>query len=99
MEEPMVALADSWAGNIKPTQQEDKGSKEGTDGCNTPKEKLVFDLPEERNGTPQRKWADTNLFKALNGEGNASDFLRKALEALNGSWIFQGKKKHKVKIE
>jgi hypothetical protein len=61
--------------------------------------KLIFNLPGRCEGATQRKWADANPFKALNGEDDVSDFLRKALEALEGGWIFQGKKKQKVKID
>jgi hypothetical protein len=59
---------------------------------------LIFNLPKGCEGATQRKRGDANSFKALNGEDNASDFLRKGLEALEGGWIFQGKNKHKVKI-
>jgi hypothetical protein len=34
----------------------------------------------------------------LNEEVGASGFLKKTPEALEEGWIFQGKKKHKVKI-
>jgi hypothetical protein len=47
----------------------------------------------------QRKWANANPFQALNGVNNASNFFRKTLKALEGGWIFQGKNKHKVKLD
>jgi hypothetical protein len=84
MEEPVATVAHSLVGNLKRTQQKDKGSEEGTNGRNIPKEKLLFDLSEEHDGTAQRKWADANPFEALNGEDNTSDFLRKAPKALDG---------------
>jgi hypothetical protein len=77
----------------------DKGRKEGANENSTPKVKLIFDLLRRCEGATQRKWVDANPFEALNGEDDASNFLRKALEALEGGWIFQGKKKHKVKID
>jgi hypothetical protein len=42
---------------------------------------------------------DANPFEALNREDDVSDFFRKALKTLKGGWIFQGKNKHKIKIE
>jgi hypothetical protein len=74
----------------------DKGRKEGADGSSTPEVKLIFNLPKGCEGATQRKWADANPFKALNGEDDVSDFLKKTPEALEGGWIFQGKKKQKV---
>jgi hypothetical protein len=63
------------------------------------KAKLTFDLLGGYESATQRKWVDANPFEGLKGEDNASNFLRKAPEVLEGSWIFQRKKKHKVKIE
>ncbi len=77
----------------------EKGQNEGANGSSILETKLIFDLLGGCEGTTQRKWACANPFEALNGEDNASNFLRKALEALEGGWIFQWKKKHKVKIE
>jgi hypothetical protein len=72
---------------------------EGTDGSNTSKAKLSFNLLEEKNDSAQGKWADLNPFEVLNGENEHSDFLRKIPEELEGGWTFQGKKKNKVKID
>lgn len=76
-----------------------KKLEEGTKGRNTPKAKVIFDLPRGRDEVAQRKWVNANPFEALNGEENAFNFLKKALEALERGWIFQGKNKHKVRIE
>jgi len=35
----------------------------------------------------------------MNGEEDTFDFFKKTSEALEGGWIFQGKKKHKVRIK
>jgi hypothetical protein len=66
---------------------------EGTDGSNTSKAKLSFNLSGEKNDSAQGKWANLNPFEVLNGENEHSDFLRKILEELEGGWTFQGKKK------
>jgi hypothetical protein len=72
---------------------------EGTDGSNTSKVKLSFNLSGEKNDSTQGKWADLNPFEVLNGENERSDFLRKFPEELEGGWTFQGKKKNKVRID
>jgi hypothetical protein len=72
---------------------------EGTDGSNTSKNKLSFNLSGEKNDLVQGKWADLNPFEALNGENESSDFLREIPEELKGTWTFQGKKKNKVRID
>jgi hypothetical protein len=61
---------------------------EGTNGRNTSKAKLSFNLPGEKNDSTQGKWADLNPFEALNGENESSNFLRKILEELKGGWTF-----------
>jgi hypothetical protein len=66
---------------------------EGTDGSNTSKAKLSFNLLGEKNDSMQGKWADLNPFEALNGENESSNFLKKILKKLKGGWTFQGKKK------
>ncbi len=99
MGEPEAPLAHPLAGNPNSALPRDKGREEGVDGSSTPEMKLIFDLPGGCDGATQRKWADANPFKALNGEDDASDFFRKAPEAPKGGWIFQGKKKHRVKID
>jgi hypothetical protein len=68
---------------------------EGTDGSNTSKAKLSFNLSREKNASAQGKWADLNPFKVLNGENKRSNFLRKMSEELEGGWTFQGKKRIK----
>jgi hypothetical protein len=92
-------LTHTSAKSLTPAWPEDKGPKEGTDGCKTPEAKLIFDLPGEHDDAAQKKRVHTNPFEALNGEDNSSNFFRKALKALEKGWIFQGRKKHKVKIE
>jgi hypothetical protein len=72
---------------------------EGTDGCNTSKIKLSFNLSGEKNDSTQGKWANLNPFEALNGENESSNFLRKIPKELEGGWTFQGKKQNKVKID
>ncbi len=66
---------------------------EGTDGSNTSKAKLSFNLSGEKNDSMQGKWADLNPFEVLNGENERSNFLRKIPEKLKGGWTFQGKKR------
>jgi len=66
---------------------------EGTDGCNTSKGKLSFNLLGEKNNLAQGKWADLNPFEALNGENESSDFLKKTIEEVEGGWTFQGNKR------
>jgi hypothetical protein len=66
---------------------------EGTEGRNTSKAKLNFNLSGEKNDSAQGKWADLNPFEALNGENESSNFLKKIPEELEGRWTFQGKKK------
>jgi hypothetical protein len=66
---------------------------EGTNGNNTSKSKLSFNLSREKNDSAQGKWADLNPFEALNGENESFDFLKKIAEELEGRWTFQGKKK------
>jgi hypothetical protein len=61
---------------------------EGTDGNNTSKAKLSFNLSGEKNDSVQGKWVDLNPFQVLNGENE-----------LEGGWTFQGKKKNKVRID
>ncbi len=72
---------------------------EGTDGSNTSKAKLSFNLSGENNDSAQGKWANLNPFEVLNGENERSDFLRKIPKELEGGWTFQGKKKNKVRID
>jgi hypothetical protein len=55
---------------------------EGTDGRNTSKAKLNFNLPGEKNDSTQGKWVNLNPFEALNRENESSDFLRKISEEL-----------------
>jgi hypothetical protein len=55
---------------------------EGTDGNNTSKAKLSFNLSGEKNDSAQGKWADLNLFEVLNEENECFDFLRKISEEL-----------------
>jgi hypothetical protein len=88
----------SLAKNLIMVQPRDKGLEEGEQGCNTPKNKLIFDLLGGNDGKSQGKWADANPFGTLNEDLGASGFLKKTLEALEEGWIFQGKNKHKVKI-
>lgn len=92
MGEPKALPAHPLAGNPNAARPGDRGWEEGAVGSNAPKTKLIFDLPRGRNSAAQRKWADANPFEALNGEDDASNFLRKAPEAPKGDWIFQGKK-------
>jgi hypothetical protein len=61
---------------------------EGTDGSNTSKAKLSFNLLGEKNDSAQGKWVDLNLFEVLNEENECSDFLRKISEELEGGWTF-----------
>ncbi len=68
-------------------------------GSSTPSTKLIFYLLGGRDGTAQRKWANVNPSEALNGEDDVFDFLKKVSEVPKGGWIFQGKKKHRVKID
>jgi hypothetical protein len=99
MGKPEVFLTHSLVKNLSIAQLGDKRMEEGADGCNTPKIKFIFNLSRGCNGLSQRKWANANPFETLNEEDEAFSFLRKAPEALEGGWTFQGKKKHKVKIE
>lgn len=99
MGEPKVLLTHSLIKNHNTVQPRDEGLKEGANECNTPKIKLTFDPSGGCDGSAQRKWANAKPFEALNEEDKASDFLRKASKALEGGCTFQGKKKHKVKIE
>jgi hypothetical protein len=98
MGEPKVLLIHSSIEKLIAVQPSDKGLEEGEERCNTPKKKLIFDLPGRSNGKSQGKWVDTNPFETLNEEAGALGFLKKTLEALEEGWTFQGKKKHKVKI-
>jgi hypothetical protein len=66
---------------------------ESTDGSNTSKAKLNFNLSREKNDLAQGKWADLNLFEVLNGENERSHFLRKISEELEGGWTLLGKKR------
>jgi hypothetical protein len=52
---------------------------EGTDGHNTSKTKLSFNLPGEKNDSVQGKWVDLNPFEALN---------RKIPKEFEGGWTF-----------
>jgi hypothetical protein len=65
---------------------------EGTDGSNTSKAKLSFNLLGEKNDSAQGKGVELNPFEVLNGENERSDFLRKISEELEGGWTFQKKK-------
>ncbi len=85
--------------NPNVTLPRDKRREKGADGRSTPETKLIFNLLGGHNGATQRKWAYVNPFEALNGEDDASNFLRKAPKASEGGCIFQGKKKHMVKID
>jgi hypothetical protein len=87
-------LIHSSVENLITVQLGDKGEE----GCNTPKKKLTFDFPGGSDGKSQGKWADANPFETLNEEVGALGFLKKTSEPLEEGWIFQGKKKHKVKI-
>ncbi|CAM6024278.1 unnamed protein product [Sphagnum balticum] len=98
MGEPKDFLIHSSAENLIAVQPGDKGLEEGEEGCSTPKKKLTFNLPGRSNGKFQGKWADANPFETLNKEAEALGFLKKTPEALEEGWIFQRKKKHKVKI-
>jgi hypothetical protein len=51
---------------------------EGTDGSNTSKAKLSFNLSGEKNDSAQGKWANLNPFEVLNGKTSASIFLGKS---------------------
>jgi hypothetical protein len=72
---------------------------ESTDGSNTSKAKLSFNLSGEKNDSARGKWADLNPFEMLNGENERSDFLRKILEEIEGGWSFQAKKKNKERVD
>jgi len=50
---------------------------ENTDGSNTSKVKLSFNLSGEKNDSTQGKWADLNPFEMLNRETSAPIFLGK----------------------
>jgi hypothetical protein len=50
---------------------------ENTDGSNTSKVKLSFNLSGEKNDSTRGKWADLNPFEMLNGETSAPIFLGK----------------------
>ncbi|CAK9210701.1 unnamed protein product [Sphagnum troendelagicum] len=84
MGELVAILTHLPAKNLNAALPKDKGLDEGTDGRNTSKEKLIFDLPRGRDDAAERKWADANPFEALNGEDNAFDFLKKTPKALEG---------------
>jgi hypothetical protein len=84
MGKPKVFPTHSSIENHNTAQPGGKGLKKSVDGCNTPKIKLIFNLLGRCNGLAQRKWANANPFEALNGEDKASDFLGKALKALEG---------------
>jgi hypothetical protein len=99
MGELEVLLTHSLAENFSTAKPGDKGPKEGVDGFSTPKIKLIFNLLRGCDGLSPRKWEDANPFETLNTEDEASSFLIKASEALEGGWTFKGKKKHKIKIE
>jgi hypothetical protein len=43
---------------------------ESTDGSNTSKAKLSFNLLGEKNDLAREKWADLNPFQFLNGEND-----------------------------
>ncbi len=98
MGKPEDSLIHSLAENLITVQPGDKGLEEREEGCSTPKKKLTFDLLGGSDGKSQGKWADANPFETLNGEVGALGFLKKTPEALEEGWIFQRKKKHKVKI-
>jgi hypothetical protein len=72
---------------------------EGTDGSNTSKAKVRFNLSGEKNDSAGGKWADLNPFEVLNGENERSDFLRKIPEEIEGGWTFQAKKKNKERVD
>jgi hypothetical protein len=72
---------------------------EGTDGSNTSKAKLRFNLSGEKNDSAGGKWADLNPFEVLNGENERFDFLRKIPEEIEGGWTFQAKKKNKERVD
>ncbi len=61
---------------------------EREDGNTTPKVKLSFELLGRQDDATQKKWINANPFKALNGEDESFDFLKKTLEDLEGGWIF-----------
>jgi hypothetical protein len=68
---------------------------EGTDGRNTSKVKLSFNLLGEKNDSAQGKWADLNPFEALIGENESFNFFKKipylqlrSLNGLKGACIF-----------
>jgi hypothetical protein len=72
---------------------------EGTNGCNTSKAKLSFNLLGEKNDSTQGKWADLNPFEALNGENESSNFLTKNLRRAKGRMDIPRGKKNKVRID
>jgi hypothetical protein len=63
-------------------QTRDKGLEEGEEGCNTPKKKLIFNLPGKNDGRSQGKWVDANPFETLNEEAGVLGYLKKTPEAL-----------------
>jgi hypothetical protein len=66
---------------------------EGTNGSNTSKAKLRFNLSGEKNDSAGGKWVDLNPFEVLNRENECSDFLRKISKEIEGGWTFQAKKR------
>jgi hypothetical protein len=76
----------------------DKGWKEGADGSSTPEAKLFFDLPGRCEGATQRKWANANPFEALNGEDDASNFLKKAWKLWKEAGFSKGKISIRLKL-
>jgi hypothetical protein len=99
MGEPKASLAHPSVETPNVALFGDKGWEEGANGSNTLNTKLIFDLLGGHDGTSQRKWVYVNPFETLNGEDDAFDFLKKVSEVPEGGWIFQGKKKHIVKID
>jgi hypothetical protein len=55
MGELKVLLIHSLVENLIMVQPCDKGLEEREEGCNTPKKKLIFDLPGGSDGKSQRK--------------------------------------------
>ncbi len=82
MGELLTSLTHQVASNINVTPSEIGTKVEGTDGHNTSKAKLSFNLPGEKNDLAQGKWADLNPFEALNGENKSFAFLKKISEEL-----------------
>jgi hypothetical protein len=88
MEELSTSPTHQVASNLNVIPLEVVTQVEGTDGHNTSKAKLSFNLPGEKNDLAKGKWADLNSFEALNRENESSDFLRKILEELERGWTF-----------